>query len=273
MFLTSGRWQWRTLQKGNSALQSIDSNTHSRRRLILCGLLVSAFSSSTVAQINDRFHSACIEDAMLVVDASGSMSGIAELADGGSTTRIEKVRKALADTLPFVTHDRRLGLITYGPGGHCRTKLNMRPEVDAGARIISILNDVVPDGRTPLTSAVEQAANTLDYRNKPALIVLLTDGEETCGGHPCDFAERLKETGKAVTVNVIGYRMSEANWVGEEGITEMKCLAERTGGRYLGANSMDELVAALKSTLGCSLMSSRRTPASKFAQLPWQKAS
>jgi Ca-activated chloride channel family protein len=37
-----------------------------------------------------------------------------------------------------------------------------------------------PLGGTPLTSPTEQAANVVDFRNKPGIIVLLTDGEETC---------------------------------------------------------------------------------------------
>ena len=41
-----------------------------------------------------------------------------------------------------------------------------------------------PSGRTPLTDAVAQAAEVLDFRHKPGLIVVLTDGEETCGGSP-----------------------------------------------------------------------------------------
>ena len=44
---------------------------------------------------------------------------------------------------------------------------------------------LVPTGKTPLTTAVEQAAQVLDYRNKPGVVVLVTDGEETCGRSPC----------------------------------------------------------------------------------------
>jgi Mg-chelatase subunit ChlD len=48
------------------------------------------------------------------------------------------------------------------------------------------VNALTPAGRTPLASAVQQAAEVLDYRSKPGLIVVVTDGEETCGGAPCD---------------------------------------------------------------------------------------
>ena len=42
----------------------------------------------------------------------------------------------------------------------------------------------------PLTTAVERAASVLDYRS---VIVVVTDGEETCGRSPCDLATQLHE--------------------------------------------------------------------------------
>ena len=44
------------------------------------------------------------------------------------------------------------------------------------------VNALTPAGKTPLTAAVGQAAEVLHFRVKPALIVVLTDGEETCSG-------------------------------------------------------------------------------------------
>ena len=66
-----------------------------------------------------RKHAPCTEDAMIVFDASGSMSGNgwgygSETA--GTVSRIDKVRTTLANILPEVTRFRRVGLITYGPG-------------------------------------------------------------------------------------------------------------------------------------------------------------
>jgi hypothetical protein len=33
----------------------------------------------------------------------------------------------------------------------------------------------------------------LDFRNKPGVIVVVTDGEETCGRSPCDLAKQLHD--------------------------------------------------------------------------------
>ena len=74
----------------------------------------------------------CTEDAMIVFDASGSMSGNgwgygSETA--GVVSRIDKVRATLAAILPSVTRFRRVGLITYGPGvwNQCNVHLDLHP--------------------------------------------------------------------------------------------------------------------------------------------------
>lgn len=226
--------------------------------------------SSALAEIDNHLASKCYEDAMLVFDASGSMSGMEEWGSSSRTTRIDDARKALAQSLPQVTPYRRLGLMTYGPGpvGNCNNiVLNMRPAFDAGPKIMAEVNGIDPDGRTPLTSAVEQAANVLDYRNKAALVVLLTDGSETCGGQPCELAKTLKATGKAITIHVIGYRLQDIISTHDQGVTDMKCLAAQTSGLFIPVDSIDELVAALNKTLGCPLIARRKVPDVDFARL------
>jgi Ca-activated chloride channel homolog len=130
----------------------------------------------------------------------------------------------------------------------------MRPELNAGPKIMAELKGISPDGLTPLTSAVAQAADILDYRNKASVVVLLTDGAVTCDGQPCELAKTLKAKGKAITVHVIGYRMQDVIETREQGISDMKCLATQTGGLFIGVDSIDELIAALNKTLGCPLI-------------------
>src|SRR6185437_1933493 len=153
--------------------------------------LLAGYATPGVAE--DKERGPCIEDAMLVFDASGSMAG--NLNQGIATTipRIDEVRSALAKVLPSVTRFRRIGLITYGPGPYqqCNVQLALKPTPDAASRIMQEVNALTPAGKTPLTVAVEQAAQVLDYEKKPGLIVVLTDGEETCGGAPCDLGKML----------------------------------------------------------------------------------
>jgi Ca-activated chloride channel homolog len=204
-------------------------------------------------------HSPCTEDAMIVFDASGSMSGNgwgygSETA--GVVSRIDKVRATLAKILPSVARFRRVGLISYGPGvwNQCNVKLDLAPTENAAAPILAAINALSPAGKTPLTAAVAKAAEVLDYRNKPGLIVLVTDGEETCGGSPCGLGIELSRDAFQLTVHVVGLRVKGYTWTGEQSVVETKCLAERNRGLYLTVETEDQLMEALEKTLGCPMV-------------------
>ncbi len=115
---------------------------------------------------------------------------------------------------------------------------------------MSEVNAVAPAGRTPLTTGVRLAAEALGYRERPATIVLITDGEETCGGNPCALADELARDGKRTTVHIIGYKDELAI----KGPFQSRCLADKTGGKYISVRTADELVKALRETLGCPLL-------------------
>jgi Ca-activated chloride channel family protein len=122
------------------------------------------------------------------------------------------------------------------------------------------VNALTPAGRTPLVSAVQQAADVLDYRNKPGLIVVVTDGEETCGGSPCDLGKELHAAAKQLTIHIIGYRVKDFSWTGEHSILDAECLAEQNGGLYIGAETEADLIAALRKTLDCPMPTQRAVP-------------
>jgi Ca-activated chloride channel family protein len=207
----------------------------------------------------DSDRKPCIEDAMLVFDASGSMAGNVNQGIATITPRIDAVRSALAKVLPSVTRLRRVGLITYGPGPYqqCNVQLNLKPTPNAASLIMSEVSALTPGGKTPLTAAVGQAAEVLDYRAKPGVIVVLTDGEETCGGSPCDLGKVLHAAAANLTVHVIGFRMKNFSWTGEQSILDVKCLADQNGGLYVSADTEQELAEALEKTLGCPMLSQR----------------
>ena len=212
---------------------------------------------AAVRAAQDGEKNPCTEDAMLVFDASGSMAG--NLNQGIATTkpRIDEVRAALARVLPAITRFRRVGLIIYGPGPYqqCNVQLALKPVADAAGIIMQEVNALTPAGKTPLTAAVEHAADILRYRQKPGLIVVLTDGEETCGGSTCDLGKELHDGAARLTVHVIAFRMKDFSWTGEQSILDAKCLAESNGGLYVTADAEQDLAEALQKTLGCPMLS------------------
>lgn len=195
----------------------------------------------------------CINDTMIVFDASGSM-GTTDFT--AKKPHIERVKEAFRSIVPEIPPERRVGLIVYGQGAYNRCdsiELKLTPELNAGPLILSEVEKIIPAGRTPLTQSVSEAADVLHYRDRPAVVVLLTDGEETCGGKPCELARELKKNGKDITVHVIGYRNKEAGGLADT--FGARCLAEETGGLYLRVETVDQLAEALRKTITCPLFS------------------
>jgi Ca-activated chloride channel family protein len=209
-----------------------------------------AMFASSCALSEDGVNS-CQTDAMIVFDASGSM---------GTTDytlklpRIARVKQSMARVLPEVAPVRRLGLIVYGEGAYndCTSiQLRLKPTRNAAAPLLNIISGIDPRGRTPLTESVRLAAETLDYTKRDAVVVLLTDGEETCGGDPCKTAALLKLDSPNLTIHVVGYRDEQGTYF------KARCMADETGGKYFSVSTEDELVDALRKTLGCPFLTER----------------
>lgn len=225
------------------------------RAVIVVLLAAAGVTPSSAGEQGER--NPCTEDAMIVFDASGSMAGNVNQGIATTIPRIDEVRGALATVLPTVTRARRVGLITYGPGPYqqCNVDLKLKPMDNAAEHIMQEVNALSPAGKTPLTAAVRNAAEVLDYRHKPGVVVVVTDGEETCGGSPCDLGKELHAAAVNLTVHIIGYRMKDFSWTGEGSILDAKCLAEENGGLYISTDSKQDLIEALQKTLGCPMLS------------------
>lgn len=233
--------------------------------LAAIALAFAIIGRAPAAVAQDAELSPCTEDAMLVFDASGSMSskGWGEGSEAAPTvSRIDMVRYALSKVLPAVTRFRRVGLVTYGPThnpglfNQCdNIELSLPPTPNAAALIMTSVQRLVPVGGTPLTRAVEQGAEVLDFRRKPGVIVVLTDGEDTCGGSPCRVAKELHAAAAQLTVHVIGLGVKELSRTGEGGMVKAQCLADYNGGLYLAPETTDDLIDALETTLGCPMVS------------------
>ena len=195
--------------------------------------------------------SACKSDAMIVFDASGSMATSDYTL---KLPRIAQAKQSMAKVIPEVAPLRRLGLIVYGEGEYndCTSiALRLRPTSNAAEPLLRIVERINPRGKTPLTESVRRAAEVLNYTEREGVVVLITDGEETCGGDPCKTAALLKKAGPQLTIHVIGFRESQAEYF------KARCMADETGGEYVSATSEDELIKALRKTLGCPFVTEK----------------
>lgn len=176
--------------------------------------------------------------AMIVLDASGSM-----WAPVGGRARIEVAREALAELLKGWDRKVEVGLMAYG---HRRKNdcsdievLSPAGPVDA-ANLTGIANRITPQGMTPLSAAVKQAAESLKYTEQRATVILISDGIETCKADPCALGAELKKLGIDFRAHVIGFAVQRQDEGG------LRCLASATGGKYFSAGDAAQLREALR---------------------------
>lgn len=181
------------------------------------------------------------ERAVIVFDGSGSMWG---QIDG--KPKHELARTALRELLDHTPETMELGLMAYGhrEKGSC-TDIEMLVDPGPGTKpaILKAVDQMRFLGKTPLSAAVQQAAQALRYSEEKATVILITDGEETCQADPCALGTALKKNGVNFTAHVIGFGLSKQQ--GEQ----VSCLAHNTGGQYFEANNAAHLSQALDATL------------------------
>jgi hypothetical protein len=104
--------------------------------------------------------------------------------------------------------------------------------------------DARPIGWTPIALSLERAGGDFQPGEGVANhILVVTDGEETCGGDPCAVANSLRQGAAAVTTHVVGFALNE------EQARLVSCIAEQGGGLNLRAANARELSNAIFSVL------------------------
>ena len=221
-----------------------------------------AMAAALLSPLQAMAAPGCTADAIVVFDGSASMAKTGPTTN--DTPRIVLAREAMHRAMPEIAELRRLGLVIYGPGSGktaCDSvDLRFPPIPEAAQRITNAVDAITPAGNTPLTAAVSDAANALAFTERPGVIVLVTDGRETCGGSPCALGADLAARGADMTIHVIGFQLQPDHkghplFRPSNAIYEADCLAERTGGKVVTTETVDELVGALRETLGCPVVS------------------
>lgn len=92
------------------------------------------------------------------------------------------------------------------------------------------IDKIQPVGKTALAEALDKAGKLVNGVDRDAIIVLITDGEETCGGDPCEVARQLKQKKPRLQVNVVDIMNTGAG----------NCIASHTGGSVYAVNNTHE---------------------------------
>ncbi len=210
-------------------------------RSAVFALLVCFAGSALAAQPQDdnADTSANTTDTILVFDASGSMWG---QIDG--VAKITIARDVVQGLLKDLPAEQRLGLVAYGHRrkGDCKDIQTLVPVGTDRAAISKAIAGIDPKGMTPMTAAVEHAADELKFTEHKATVILVSDGKETCHADPCAAAAKLEKLGIGLTVHTIGFGLGDKEAGAKE---QLRCMADATGGRFFEADDAAELRDAL----------------------------
>jgi len=182
---------------------------------------------------------------LLILDASGSMN--AKLPNG--ETRIAVAQRAVKGVASFIPGEAQLSLRLYGSQSPRENKDCEDTEVAvpfalasaSGAPITAAVDGATAQGYTPIAYSLDQAASDFPADAKERVIVLVSDGKETCKGDPTVAAKALGA--KGITVHTVGFIVDTA------ARGQLQAIARATGGSYFDAPVGPELPDTLKSAL------------------------
>ncbi|MDO8526769.1 MAG: VWA domain-containing protein [Deltaproteobacteria bacterium] len=182
-------------------------------------------------------------DIQFILDASGSMVDML-----GAETQMEVAKKSLKQTLMSIPSGTPVSLCVYAhrvpkadKAASCKDVEVMVPFQSLDFASISAKVDAIrPNGYTPIAYSLQECTKAFLGKEAQHVIILLTDGEETCGGDPVAEAKSLLAQGFKVTIHTIGFRVDEKTRA------QLSSISQATGGSYFDAKDAASLTANLQ---------------------------
>ncbi len=178
---------------------------------------------------------------LIVLDLSGSMN-----EPLGKSTRIATARQVLRGVLSNVPDDLNVGLRVYGDRYGSKQKETctdshlVQPvqKLDRAA-LLKLIDAARTRGETPLVYSVLQSIADLKAAGGGS-VVLITDGEESCGGDFAAAAAAIKQSGLDFRLSIVGFTLQ-----GQQAQKSLGSLAAGTGGAYYTAQNGSALSRTL----------------------------
>lgn len=153
---------------------------------------------------------------------------------GRAASRLAVAKQAVSRVIDTLPPDVDVGLVVLAD---CPTANAVgRFSGSERSRFHRTVDALQPARGTPLADGITRAGSLVDGLGSPAVILVISDGEDSCRGDPCAAARALKASKPRLTVNVVDIL----------GDGRSNCLAHVTGGRVLtpkGARAFEESVS------------------------------
>ncbi len=180
-------------------------------------------------------------EVIIVVDASGSM-GMGGWFGGSS--RMDRAKTSIDHVVRGLPDPITIGLIEFTNCNNVRRdKFYTSPQRPA---LLSEVNKLTPQQGTPLAGSIKRAGD-IASQDAESVIVLVTDGDDSCGGDPCAEARAIKARKPKVKINIVDLSDGSQSSV-------LRCVANATGGQVLKPNSAMDMDKSLQRATGQSDM-------------------
>lgn len=154
-------------------------------------------------------------------------------------TRMTVSKKALTEIIQKVPDQVPVGLVTYT---QCNRPQQTHGFFNAGQRtaLTQAIQNLSPEGATPLAASLKAAASMVDGVNKDAQIVIFVDGTDGCKMDQCLVAQQLKQEKPRLRFHVLDLTGSQLS----------NCIAENTGGRVYNPKNSKQITTMLTQAMG-----------------------
>jgi Mg-chelatase subunit ChlD len=174
------------------------------------------------------------EELLIILDHSSSM---AETVDG--EVKIDVAKDVIVDLLNDLGAGSRVGLRDFAGCGNSSLLVPVQP-LDVAA-FSSQVTALTTYGATPIAYTLEQVKGDFPSTTGTKLVLLVTDGMETCEGDPVAAAEALLAAGYDLRINVVGFDIARDSKARDQ----LMQIAQATGGVFMEASNREELRRAL----------------------------
>ncbi|WP_417788840.1 VWA domain-containing protein [Terasakiella pusilla] len=163
---------------------------------------------------------------------------LSKLSRASGPTRLDYAKNAVNQMVGNLPKDVAAGLILFGSCGG--TVNNDFYEAARRPEMMATINGLKPQDGTPLARAIERAGNIITGDVKESVILVISDGQDSCGGDPCQAAQAIARAKPGVVINVVD--------IG--GVGAGSCLAQATGGKIINVDDMSQISGIVEQAAG-----------------------
>jgi len=180
----------------------------------------------------------------LILDASGSML---KKIKGKKRIAIARdvLKKAVTDIIPEKT---QVAFRVFGhkKKGSCQTDLEIALTPLNAQKMNKVIETIEAKNlaKTPIAASLAQISSDLEKVNGKKVIILVTDGKETCKGNPAKEIKNLKAKGIDIRLNIVGFAINDKKLK-----KQFASWAKTGNGEYFNAKDENSLENAIKKAL------------------------